>query len=147
MYLNSVEGVGPRNVVQSKCSVRAFWLDFLPVCQHMFLHTSAHPVRADRICHQHAHVRYTDRAWMAGKHLETIFLPGIVVLLLTVYKVFSPVKDTWCTVVMLSLVFWSVSVYARSGGVALNGDLQEGGTFTFSAIRLKLAFLRFNAPF
>ncbi len=31
-------------------------------------------------------------------------------------------------------------IRTRSGGVAMNGDLQEGGTFTFSAIRLKLAF-------
>ncbi len=28
----------------------------------------------------------------------------------------------------------------RSGGVALDGDCREGGTFAFSAIRLKLAF-------
>ncbi len=30
----------------------------------------------------------------------------------------------------------------HSGGVALDGDCREGGTFAFSAIRLKLAFLR-----
>ncbi len=28
----------------------------------------------------------------------------------------------------------------RSGGVALDDDCREGGTFAFSAIRLKLAF-------
>ncbi len=28
----------------------------------------------------------------------------------------------------------------RSGGVALDGDCREGGTYAFSAIRLKLAF-------
>ncbi len=28
----------------------------------------------------------------------------------------------------------------RSGGVALDSDCREGGTFAFSAIRLKLAF-------
>ncbi len=29
---------------------------FLPACQHMYLHTSAHPVRADRKRHQRIHV-------------------------------------------------------------------------------------------
>ncbi len=30
----------------------------------------------------------------------------------------------------------------RAGGVALDGDCREGGTFTFNATRLKLAFPR-----
>ncbi len=32
----------------------------------------------------------------------------------------------------------------RAGGVALDGDCREGGTFTFSAIRLKLAFSKIS---
>ncbi len=32
----------------------------------------------------------------------------------------------------------------RSGGVALDGDCREGGTFAFSAIRLKLAFSKIS---
>ncbi len=32
----------------------------------------------------------------------------------------------------------------RSGGVALDGDCREGGTFAFSAIRLKFAFSEFS---
>ncbi len=35
-------------------------------------------------------------------------------------------------------------MYERSGGVALDGDCREGGTFTFSAIRLKLAFSKIS---
>ncbi len=37
----------------------------------------------------------------------------------------------------------------RSVGVALDGDSREGGTFAFSAIRLKLAFseISFNSLF
>ncbi len=34
----------------------------------MYLHTSAHPVRADMIHHQHVQARCADRARMAGKH-------------------------------------------------------------------------------
>ncbi len=32
----------------------------------------------------------------------------------------------------------------RSGGVALDGDCREGGTFAVSAIRLKLAFSKIS---
>ncbi len=32
----------------------------------------------------------------------------------------------------------------RLGGVALDGDCREGGTFTFSAIRLKFAFSKIS---
>ncbi len=34
----------------------------------------------------------------------------------------------------------------RSGGVALDCDCREGGTFAFSAIRLKLAFSEISSP-
>ncbi len=45
-----------------------------------------HPVRADMIRHhQRVHARCADRARMAGKH-QQIFLPGILVLLLTAIK-------------------------------------------------------------
>ncbi len=35
--------------------------------------------------------------------------------LILYYKVFSPVNDTWCIVVMFCLVVWSVCVYAFRG--------------------------------
>ncbi len=35
-------------------------------------------------------------------------------------------------------------VCLRSGGVALSGDLQEGGKYAFHAIRLKLAFSKMS---
>ncbi len=56
--------------VQSKRSVRAFELSFLPACQHMYLHTSAYPVRADTIDHQRVHALCADRARRAGKHQQ-----------------------------------------------------------------------------
>ncbi len=61
VFIYSVEGVGPRNVRP---------LTFLPACQHVYLHTSAHPVHADRTRHQCVHVHYADRARMAGKHQQ-----------------------------------------------------------------------------
>ncbi len=47
--------------VQSKRSFRPFLLTFLPAYQHMNLHISAHPFRADKICHQRIHVCYADQ--------------------------------------------------------------------------------------
>ncbi len=116
--------------------VRAFWLAFLPACQHMYLHTSAHPVRVDRICHQRVHVRCADRARMA----YLIFLPDVVVFLLTVLQSF--LTGEWhmmyCSnVVSGILVCERICIQEAWLWTAI---CREGGTFPFSAIRLKLAF-------
>ncbi len=65
----------------------AFWLTFLPACQHVF--ASAHLVHADRIRHQRVHIHYThtEREWQANIN-KPIFFPGIAVLLLTVLQCF-----------------------------------------------------------
>ncbi len=47
----------------------------------------------------------TEREWQAN----------ITTWLILYYKVFSPVNDTWCIVVMFCLVVWSVCVYAFRG--------------------------------
>ncbi len=46
------------------------------------------------------------------------------------------IGNRWCS----SLWYYALWAYVRSGGVALDGDCRECGTFAFSAIRLKLAF-------
>ncbi len=56
-----MEGVGQRNVHPIKMLVPSiYWISYLPV--NMFLHTSVHPFCAERIRHQHVHVRNADRA-------------------------------------------------------------------------------------
>ncbi len=83
-FIYSVKGVGPRNICPIKILSPNERLSYLPV--NMYLYTSAHPVWAERIRHQHIHVRCADRARMAGKYSinNLTFLPRIVVLLLTV---------------------------------------------------------------
>ncbi len=81
----------------------------------MYLHTSAHPVRADRICHQRVHARCADRARMAGIHQQ----PDLPSLYCSTF--------TNCAIKFI-------------GGVAVDSVCREGGTLAFSAIRLKLAF-------
>ncbi len=66
----------------SSHSERFDWLPYVPV--NVYLHTSAHLVHAHRVRHQRGHIRYADRARMAGKHQQPD-LP-IVVLLLTVLQ-------------------------------------------------------------
>ncbi len=41
----------------------------------MYLHTFAHPVRADTIRHQRIHARCADRTRMAGKHQQLSSTP------------------------------------------------------------------------
>ncbi len=88
-----------------------FLLTFLPACQHMHLYTSAHPVRTDRIRHQHVHVCCADSARMAGKHQQPD-LPSWY------WTHRSCIQEAW---------LWTAIC-------------REGGTFAFSAISLKLAF-------
>ncbi len=89
------------------------WLSYLPV--NMYLPTSAHPVRADRICHhQRVHVCYADGARMAGKHQPD--RPSWYCSTFTNCTIkFSHWWMTWWSVVMLSLVVWSVHAFRGCG--------------------------------
>ncbi len=84
---------------------------FLPACQHVILHTSA---QTGYIISAFTFATQTEQEWQANIN-NLIFFPGILVLLLTVLWIFSPVNNTWCIVVMLSLVIWSVCVHVFRG--------------------------------
>ncbi len=115
-----------------------------PAClSNMYLHTSAHPVCTDMICHQRVPVRTKG---------------AIIVILCTLYcNVFSAVNETWGNLTALystlhqrglslclrlvSALTECVHVFCRRRGFA-EGWRGEGGELAFKANLLSLAFTK-----
>ncbi len=81
---------------------------------------------------------------MSGKHQQPVLPSWYWCAFTNCARKFSRVKDIWCIVVMLSLIVWSVSIHAFRGRGFERWFAVRGGTFTFSAIRLKLAFSKIS---
>ncbi len=132
VFIYSVEGVGPINVRPSVL------IDF-PICNICI----CIPLRTWFVqtgCVVSAFTYGADKARMAGKHQQPD-LPSWYCCTFTNCTVkFSHWWMTWCIVVRLSLVIWSVCAFMRSGAWLWTAICREGGAFAFSAIRLKLAF-------
>ncbi len=131
----SVKGVGPRNVRPIKTLVPSVLIGFptcLSTCDFAYL-------CADRIHHQRVHVRYADRARMASKHQQPDLLSWYCSTFTNcTMKFFSPVNNTWCIIVMLSLVVWSVCVHVFRGR-DFGRQLQGGWDIRFQCYQAKVS--------
>ncbi len=143
VFVYSVEGVGPRNVHPIKTLILSILIDF-PTCLSTCI---CIPLRT-----WSAQTGYVISAFTYTIHIQSengrqtstnrsSFLVSQYFYQLC-YNVFSPVNDMWCIVIVLSLVVWSVCIHVFRGRGF--GQRLQGGTFAFSAIRLKLAFSKIS---
>ncbi len=135
VFIYSVEGVGPRNV-WTECFD---WLSYLPVNICICIPLLTRFAQTGYVISAFTYAMQTELERQANINNLT-FLPGIVVLLLTVLLSF--LTGEWhmmyCSnVVSGILVCERICVQEAWLWMAI---CREGGTFAFSAIRLKLAF-------
>ncbi len=128
VFIHSVEGVGTRNVRKSiLIGFPTFLLTYVLayLCAPGWCRQDTSPARV--------HVLYADRA---NKHCWQTS---------TTWSSFTncTIVFSWCIVVMLSLIIWC-SCSCVQGAWLWMVICREGGTFAFSAIRLKLAFSKIS---